>query len=68
MGEYADIQIDKDMRRMFGVGYEGSDHVSKPKPAKPKCDKCGKKFNTIGAVKNHMRDYHKQVAAKENQQ
>lgn len=33
MGEYADIQIDKDMRRMFGVGYEGSDRASKPKPA-----------------------------------
>lgn len=59
MGEYADEQISRDMQKMFGIGYDGSDKSNKSKKVaqKVKCPKCGKGFKPVG-LNDHIRDYH----------
>jgi hypothetical protein len=59
MGEYARIQMAEEARRMFGGDWEPEDFENEPVKAKrPVCPKCGKKFRTHSAVRNHMRDKH----------
>jgi hypothetical protein len=62
MGEYADQEIDRQMRQMFGIGYEPHESKPKPKTRKVKCPSCGKGFNSQRGVNDHLRDYHKQGA------
>ena len=64
MGEYARIQMAEDARRMFGGDWEPEDFEDAP-PAnlKPVCARCGKKFRTHLAVRDHARDKHKPKGA-----
>lgn len=59
MGEYADLEIDRQMRSMFGIGYEGSQISNKKSKTKYKCPKCGKSLKSAIGVKLHLKDYHK---------
>ena len=61
MGEYADIQIREDIKRMHGFdpGDMNDDIPRKKKLKLPrsKCAVCGATVKTIG-LKDHMRDKH----------
>lgn len=52
MGEYGDIEIDRQMRKMFGVGYEPEQ--SKPQKLKPVCS-CGKHFQKQTSLEQHRK-------------
>lgn len=59
MGEYAREQAARDAKRMFGGEWGPEDFEDAPRKAKPPvCQKCGKKFKTHLAVRNHTRDKH----------
>ena len=50
MGEYADIEIDRQMRASFGIGY------TPPRtPDKLSCS-CGQRFKNVSSVAQHLRD------------
>lgn len=53
MGEHADIEIDRQMRQMFGIGYEKP--ASKLQKQKPTCS-CGRKFRFKANRAQHMKD------------
>jgi hypothetical protein len=65
VGEYADDQISRDMKRMFGVDYEGGEKTSKPKSKKVKCPRCGKWLKPTG-INDHIRDFHNKKEIYEN--
>lgn len=63
MGEYARIQMAEDARRMFGGEWGPEYFENEPVKAKlPACPRCGKKFRVHLAVRDHMRDKHKEPA------
>jgi len=64
MGEYADEQIEREMRRMFGINYIENDTPTKSKSVKVECAKCGRKFSDAKALANHTSEYHERNGVK----
>jgi len=64
MGEYAVDQMMEDFKLATGMDAERSDFEPEertPRRAgRPRCAKCGKKFLLMRAVRDHMRDKHKE--------
>jgi len=61
MGEYADIQIREDMRRMFGFDPgDMSEENNKPRKKKPRvnCSICGAHVEKQFGLKDHMKAKH----------
>lgn len=62
MGEYADIQIREDMKRMFGFdpGDMSEDIAPRKKRTRVNCPICGKHVEKKFGLLDHMRDKHKE--------
>lgn len=63
MGEYADLQIREDIKRMHGFDpgdmSEDTPRKKQPKSENSKCPLCNKKVRKIG-LSQHMKDKHKE--------